>query len=1113
MSEPNLFDPSSASDARQEEPSAPEPSAVDWPELNEAQAQAVAASLDPQLVVAGPGTGKTRVLVCRAAYLLTEHPDRFRPSDVAVITFTRKAARQLTSRLASLVGAQAQHVRAGTIHQFCRRIVDAHTDRADVPERFVVASQAVTDAFWQRWFEEHRAWCKRNDLHSYRQVQTRISRVKLGIDPIFGKLNDGLTAYQAMLRRRGALDFDDLLTAARDLLKDHERVRSAVRDSTRAVLVDEFQDTDPVQFNLLTRIGQTGHPCDGAHLFAVADDDQSIYRFRGAEPKNLQKYIDRYNCAREKGSLHVLQKNYRSNRAIYRVAETVLEGEQRLKRRGEIVTVDESQSPVVLAACASEGAERSFVLDQVQRWIDDGVARREIAVLAPWNATVQEVERQFLRAGIACEASTTDSLMQVPSVRQLISALTLVQCMLENRSFDGPLEDVLEAVLPSDVFARVTSFWHRQQAAQSASLWGTFQQLARHRSAAQQAGLGSEWHHLGRLYAALGNVLQHARTEDATIGGLARETLQQLGASTQLLGEAAGVLPDPAEGADVVEAARRLDAWRTAQAEDPASAGRLLVYDRSTRRVALWRQLVRRALDIEAGPPIPEDRSSAAFATPPPDDPAPLSGRDLIVTADPAGCARWADRSMGVDPDDPPLVLALASPSVSGDLFGPVGLSADRVLDVAPASSRRPTLRLFRLLQAAVSPRAPEPLFDSYVMVDLETTSLDTEQCRVAEIGALRVDGGEVVDTFETLVELPGDLTRDEADTLREVCGLDPDTDFHDALPEKEAWRRLCEFVGARPMVAHNGRQFDFRILRRLAHTYRDSVDARWTTTYDTLPAAIELVPDLPRHTAEALRQELLDEETPTQHRALADCRDQQRILEALQARRARRQRTCALEPLLPIALAALYDEAQEAERDLPMTEHDEILLEIGYRWALRDASSARTVLRRLLSRALPDLIRSTPALYDAIDEEQLVREGATQQPGLSGRIEALLAPYRDRAVHEGGLADVLSHLALWGGEEPDRGVRVVTISSYHSAKGLEFERVVCSGVHGRAFPPFYASDDEDRRESRRLLYVGMTRAEQHLVLTYPKRNSYGSLPRSPFLNDAPPEWVEKREA
>jgi superfamily I DNA/RNA helicase len=391
-------------------------------------------------------------------------------------------------------------------------------------------------------------------------------------------------------------------------------------------------------------------------------------------------------------------------------------------------------------------------------------------------------------------------------------------------------------------------------------------------------------------------------------------------------------------------------------------------------------------------------------------------------------------------------------------------------------------------------------------MVDLEATGTDPRQCRVAEIGALKVRDGTVVDRFSQLVQLPDDLTDDERRVLRDVCGLDPDTDFDDARPEAEVWADFCAFVGPAPLVAHNGQRYDFRILRRLAREH--DADARWTATYDLLPAAHELVPTLRRYTASHLREALLDDDGATAHRALADCEDQQRILERLQEKRARRHRVLAHEPLLPLLVAALTYESPAPDA---LSADAQIALQVGHTWALRDASPAGDDLRTVLPRALPDRMRQH-ALYDLIDEDALLTVTAGLQPGLADRLDALFAPYADRPLQSPALDELLTHLALWGEETTPTGEDVVTLSTYHSAKGLEFGRVVCMDVHDNAFPPYFARDPEERRESRRLLYVGMTRAKRHLVLTYPQQERGYRRRPTPFLDAAPDRLLQTVE-
>ena len=777
-------------------------------------------------------------------------------------------------------------------------------------------------------------------------------------------------------------------------------------------------------------------------------------------------------------------------------------------------------SPVVIASYPDEEAELDAALRRVQAWMED-VSPRQIAVLAPWNTAVQSLERRFLRAGIACEASSTEPILQTPAMRRLLTTFTLIERLQSTRTIpDASLADVLDVVLPDDLTGRLRDIASRKDA----SLWATFQPLATNREAAESANLGAAKDQLERVYAAIGNVIQHAKTEDATIGSLAEETLRQFGGTTHLLAEEAPDLADPREASGIPEAARRLRGWQQLVRMDAGSTdtssnigeGRLLLYERNTRLVSLHREMIRHAFDLTDRPGRVPNQSPAMFVVSGEEHPRPLGANDIVCTSDVEGFLRWADSNGAFggsgENNDRPHVISIGESTAGRERLQLLGLPPENLTHAAPTAYGSASLRLFACLQAAVAPTQPEPAFPDYVMVDLETTSLDVKHCRVAEIGAIRVRDGEEVAALDVQIKLPEDLTDEEADTLRNVCGIDLAKDFQDAVSLREAWAAFTEFVDGCPIVAHNGQRFDFRILRRL-HSEHGSGATPWSMTSDTLPMATRLCPELQRHSAERLREALLGRTEATAHRALADCRDQQEILTALQARRATLERKTALEPVLPAALAGtlieiLHRDEREASR--AWSEGDRVMLEVGYRWALRDASPVMATVRQVLPRSLPEMVRATPALYDAFDEERLLSGEEEARPGLTERLDAVLTSYRDLTVRN-GLREVLSHLALWGEDDRQTSEDVVTLSTYHSAKGLEFERVICTGVHDSAFPAYYAKTDEDRAESRRLLYVGLTRAEEHLVISHTTADRFDRTRRlSPFLSDMPKDLTRR---
>jgi superfamily I DNA/RNA helicase len=193
-----------------------------------------------------------------------------------------------------------------------------------------------------------------------------------------------------------------------------------------------------------------------------------------------------------------------------------------------------------------------------------------------------------------------------------------------------------------------------------------------------------------------------------------------------------------------------------------------------------------------------------------------------------------------------------------------------------------------------------------------------------------------------------------------------------------------------------------------------------------------------------------------------------------------------ALEHLTPALVAALsYEDIGAADASVDTV----MLFEVGYAWALRGASPIDNDLTKMLPQSLTDVARESD-LYSSVDEDALAGDDSLE-PGLRRRIDALFGGFAQKRIVD-GLGDLLTHLALWGEEGADVGGNVVTLSTYHSAKGLEFERVICQNVDSGSFPPFFADTQEDEREARRLLYVGMTRAEQRLVLTAAAENHRG---------------------
>jgi DNA polymerase III epsilon subunit-like protein len=400
-----------------------------------------------------------------------------------------------------------------------------------------------------------------------------------------------------------------------------------------------------------------------------------------------------------------------------------------------------------------------------------------------------------------------------------------------------------------------------------------------------------------------------------------------------------------------------------------------------------------------------------------------------------------------------------------------------------------------------------------YTVVDLETTGIDTAHCRVAELGAVRVRDGKIVDRFETLVRLPDDLTFDETKTLIDVCGLDP-SDCANAPTLGTAWADFLAFVDGEALVAYNGATFDFPVMDRVCREL--GLEKSWKREHDMLVDARLLLPHLKRHSAQAVRKHLFGADAPdTAHRALADCVDQATLMERFEDLRSDRAYARGYEPYLSIVALAMTSERETTLAD-PESE-ERVLYGCGYLWlARRDHPVTREA-----QRELPDGTTAHAALTmrqghrNALEYLPKTLRVGRSSGNLTERLTALLTPYRTLKLCDGHTQDLLARLALWDETETGAQPDVVSVTTYHSAKGLEFDYVFCTGVTDGAFPWFFRQtplDDpneerarlEEIAESRRVLYVGLTRAKRHLIVTY-HRDMWGRKVRaSTFLGDVP---------
>jgi DNA helicase-2/ATP-dependent DNA helicase PcrA len=390
--------------------------------LNDPQREAVTYGEGPQLILAGAGSGKTRVLTHRIAYLVAT--DAAKPNEILAITFTNKAAGEMRDRAELLVGRRVRAMWVMTFHAACARMLRANADRLGYTRQFTIYDQADSRRLIKRCLDDLGIDPKRFTPVS---IQSQISdaKNKLRDADAYGKMvgsyfeqtvADVYRAYERELHRMNAMDFDDLLVRTVNVLELFPEVRERYATGFRHVLVDEYQDTNHAQYRWLQLLA-------GEHrnLMVVGDDAQSIFGFRGADITNILEFEDAFPDAHTVK----LEQNYRSTQTILDAANAVIRNNrgQTLK---SLWTELGQGDPIKIRELEDEHAEARFVVGEVQRLLDEGVSRAEIAVFYRTNAQSRVLQDTLVRAEIAYQVIGGTKFYERAEIKDAIAYLTVL---------------------------------------------------------------------------------------------------------------------------------------------------------------------------------------------------------------------------------------------------------------------------------------------------------------------------------------------------------------------------------------------------------------------------------------------------------------------------------------------------------------------------------------------------------------------------------------------------------------------------------------------------------------------------------------------------------------
>ncbi len=403
--------------------------------LNEPQREAVTHGEGPLLILAGAGSGKTRVLTHRLAFLI--YTDQAQAGEILAITFTNKAAKEMRERVERLLGHSTRGMWLMTFHAACARILRAEAERLGYTRQFTIYDQADARRLTKRCMDAVGVDPKRytpaaihNQISSAKNQLNDAAAYSQAVGSHFEELvGEVYTLYERDLMRMNAMDFDDLLFRTVNLLELYPEVRERYSESFRHVLVDEYQDTNHAQYRFLQLLvgggrqaparGEPVHLTGHRNLAVVGDDAQSIYSFRNADIRNLLDFQEDFPDAR----VVKLEQNYRSTETILKAANAVI-----ANNRGGIAKRLWSElgtgEPIQVRELEDEHAEARFVVGEIERLVDEGASRAEIAVLYRTNAMSRVLEDTLVRREIAYQVIGGTKFYERAEIKDAIAYLS-----------------------------------------------------------------------------------------------------------------------------------------------------------------------------------------------------------------------------------------------------------------------------------------------------------------------------------------------------------------------------------------------------------------------------------------------------------------------------------------------------------------------------------------------------------------------------------------------------------------------------------------------------------------------------------------------------------------
>ncbi|MDK8263067.1 DNA helicase-2/ATP-dependent DNA helicase PcrA [Pseudomonas sp. SORGH_AS199] len=482
--------------------------------LNDAQRQAVAAPLGRQLVLAGAGSGKTRVLVHRIAWLI--QVERASPHSILSVTFTNKAAAEMRHRIEQLLGMSPQGMWVGTFHGLAHRLLRAHWQEAGLSQNFQILDSDDQQRIVKRVIRElgldEQRWPARQAqwfINGQKDEGLRPQHIQAAGDLFLSTMRSIYEAYEAACARAGVIDFSELLLRALDLWRNNPSLLEHYQRRFQHLLVDEFQDTNAVQYAWLKHLAQ-----NGASLMVVGDDDQSIYGWRGAKIENIQQFNEDFSA-----EIIRLEQNYRSTDTILKAANGLIA--HNFGRLGKELWTDTGEGEAItLYAGFNEHDEARYIVETIESEFKKGSRRSEMAILYRSNAQSRVLEEALLREKIPYRIYGGLRFFERAEIKNAMAYLRLIQ----HRHDDAALERVIN-VPPRGIGEKTVEALRSAARAQNTSLWQALHDLVGARAVSGRAASALN------VFVELVDTLA-LKAEDLSLHNLVQQIIEQTGLVT-----------------------------------------------------------------------------------------------------------------------------------------------------------------------------------------------------------------------------------------------------------------------------------------------------------------------------------------------------------------------------------------------------------------------------------------------------------------------------------------------------------------------------------------------------------------------------------------------------